>query len=75
MLDNPIFASQRAAAFLLTDLDLAMTFLDLAAASRNPETSQRNHKNARKAYDTVLRFSSRLTLTGPPWEFVWPIVD
>jgi len=60
-----IFAAQRAAAvFLLTDLDVAMTFLDLADATRNLETSRRNHKNARTAYDTVLRFVPRMSLTG-----------
>jgi hypothetical protein len=58
------FDAQRAAAvFLLTDLDLAITFLDLAHASHNQETSRRNQNNARTAYDTVLRFLPRLILT------------
>lgn len=48
--------------FLLTDLDLAMTFLDVAATSRSEEVRQRNRRNARRAYDSVLALSSKLTL-------------
>jgi hypothetical protein len=47
--------------FLLTDLDLAMTFMDVADASRIEETTRRNHTNARTAYDTVLRLLEKLT--------------
>ena len=46
--------------FLLTDLDLAMTFMDVADASRVDETTRRNHTNARTAYDTVLRLLEKL---------------
>ena len=47
--------------FLLADLDLATTFLDLAQTSRNEETVRRNHNNARTAYDAVVRLSRNLT--------------
>jgi hypothetical protein len=47
--------------FLLTDLDLAMTFMDIAAASHIPETILRNHNNARKAYDAVEHLLGKLT--------------
>jgi hypothetical protein len=41
--------------FLIADLDLALTFLEVADGSLNLETKQRNHRNARNAYDTVVR--------------------
>lgn len=40
--------------FLITDVDLALTFLAVAAASHSEDAKRRNHKNARRAYDTVL---------------------
>src|ERR1700733_1435316 len=46
---------------VLTDLDLAMTFLDLAKISRIEETIRRNHNNARKVYNTVLHLLEKLT--------------
>ena len=52
------------AEFLLTDLDVAWTFMDVAETSGIEETVVRNHQNARKAYDTVLDFLSKLTLTA-----------
>ncbi len=64
-LGRTIFDAHRmGAAFLLADLDLAMTFLDVAATSDKRKSSQRNQKNARTAYDTVLRFLPRLSLTA-----------
>jgi hypothetical protein len=47
--------------FLLTDLEIAMTFLDVAEVSRIPETVRRNHQNARDAYDSVLRLLHYVT--------------
>jgi hypothetical protein len=41
--------------FLLTDLDAAMTFMDVAEVSTIPENIRQGHENARKAYKTVLR--------------------
>jgi hypothetical protein len=41
--------------FLIVDLDTALTFMDVADTTTIDETARRNHKNARKAYDTVLR--------------------
>jgi hypothetical protein len=43
----------------MIELDLASAFLDVAEASRLGETTCRNHKNARRAYDTVLAFLPR----------------
>ena len=45
---------------LLTDLDTALTFMDVAQTSQIQDTIERNHKNARKAYDSVLCFLQKL---------------
>ena len=48
--------------FLLIDLDLGMTFMDVAKASRIEQTIHRSHENARRALDTVLHLSQKLNL-------------
>jgi hypothetical protein len=52
--------NQTGVQFLLVDLDLAMTFMDVAETSRLEDTKHRNHKNARKAYDAVLQHLEKL---------------
>jgi hypothetical protein len=47
--------------FLFTDLELAMTFMDVADASQNEETVRRNHDNANKAYNAVVYYLGKLT--------------
>jgi hypothetical protein len=47
------------AEFIMADLDLAFTFLDIATTSRVADTTCRNQENARAAYDAVLRFLPR----------------
>jgi hypothetical protein len=49
--------------FLLTDLDVANTLLDVASTSHDPETRRRNIQNAKSAYETVIQFALRLSLT------------
>ena len=51
------------AEFLLTDIDVGITFMDVAGTSRDQKTVLRNHKNAMLAYDTVLGFLAKLSLT------------
>lgn len=46
--------------FLLADLDLAMTFLDVAKTSMLERTKRRNYHNARAAYDTVMHLLEAL---------------
>jgi hypothetical protein len=53
------------AEFILTDLDVAMTFLDVAAVSKCEETISRNHDNARKAYTASLSILEKLSLDEP----------
>jgi hypothetical protein len=50
--------------FINTDLDVALTFTEIAQNSRNQETVTRNRANARRAYVTVLRYSQRLSATA-----------
>jgi hypothetical protein len=49
---------------LITDLDLAFTFLQVARTSTNPATRQRNRENANKVYDAVRHFLPRLRPTA-----------
>ena len=46
--------------FLLMDLELANTFLEIAGTTKDDETRTRNIANAWKAHDTVRRFAYRL---------------
>jgi hypothetical protein len=55
--------NQSGVEFLLIDLDLAMTFLDIAETSRIEETRRRNNDNARTAHDTVVRLLAKLRPT------------
>ncbi len=52
--------NQNGVQFLLIDLDLGLTFMDVAEASCIQETTRRNHNNARKAYDAVLHLLENL---------------
>jgi hypothetical protein len=47
------------AEFIMADLDLAFTFLDIASTSQVADTACRNQENARTAYDMVVRFLPR----------------
>jgi hypothetical protein len=49
--------------FLVTDLSLAFTFLEVANASTNPRTRQRYRDNAQKAYDAVRHFLPQVAFT------------
>lgn len=42
--------------FIVSELDLAMTFCDIAFNSDNRAKSQRNTENARRAYDAAEHF-------------------
>jgi hypothetical protein len=60
---NDLFhaVNQNGVNFVLVDLDVGMTFMDVAETSRVDEITRRNHDNARKAYDAVLRLLQNLT--------------
>jgi len=58
--DTPRAGWRRACAeFIMADLELAFTFLDIGRTSGFAETGRRNRQNARTAYDAVLRFLPR----------------
>ena len=59
---NPLSISHNAFEFLLTDLDTGLTFMDVADSTRNMAVRRRNHANARRAYDSVVRFMRNLSL-------------
>jgi hypothetical protein len=50
--------------FLLIDLDVALTFMDVAKTTEFRGTAERNHKNARNAYDTVVEKLREVTPTA-----------
>lgn len=47
--------------FLIADLSVAHTFLDVAAVTQSEETRKRNRLNARTAYEMVLHFLPRVS--------------
>src|SRR5262245_47982361 len=49
--------------FLLTELELAATFLEVANTTTSPETRERNVQNARKAHEEVTKL-----LTEKPFQ-------
>src|SRR5215831_10829187 len=51
-----------AAEFLLVDLDIALTLMDVAAHSQNAETVRRRHEKARQALVSVLQLRKKLVL-------------
>jgi hypothetical protein len=56
--------------FLFTECGLGVTFLNLADNTSIPETAQRNRENARKAYDTILRYMPKLVLSAAESQFI-----
>jgi hypothetical protein len=48
--------------FLLADLDLAQTFLNVAEVTVIEDARTRNRENAREAYQTVVRLLPRIVL-------------
>jgi len=49
--------------FVTTDLDLGLTFSHMARGLLTQETKDRSRRNARRAYDTVVRFRDRVSPT------------
>jgi hypothetical protein len=57
--------NQRRLEFLNIDLDLALTMAHIAiSADNNPEKRNRNQRNARHAYDEVLRLRSKTEINA-----------
>ena len=49
--------------FLETDLRTALTFTKIARQTRDPERKARTRRNARKAYDMVVGYMTKVELT------------
>ncbi len=49
--------------FIITELDLAFTFCDIAASANNDDKARRNTASARKAYDSATHFLASATTT------------
>jgi hypothetical protein len=47
--------------FVLSELDLGATFCEVALSTQDKETRERNIRNARKAYNSALRFMQGLS--------------
>jgi len=54
MIDEINASNQGIIEFLLTDLDVALTFMDVAKTTEFRDTAERNHQNARRAYEMVI---------------------
>ena len=54
MIDEINASNQGIIEFLLTDLDVALTFMDVAKTTEFRDSAERNHQNARKAYEMVI---------------------
>ena len=53
-------ANRAGAQFLIADVTVALTFLDIADVTSSEETKTRNRRHARSAYDTVHRLLPRI---------------
>ena len=49
--------------FLTTELSLGLTFADIALSSNDEVKTKRNCKNARTAYNALLKFIGQVNLT------------
>lgn len=49
--------------FVITDLNVGLTFSYMARGLLTQETKDRSRRNARRAYDTVVRFRDRVCPT------------
>ena len=50
--------------FLMSLLNLALTYMEVARVTRIEETARRNRADARRAYETVLFFLQKLALSA-----------
>jgi hypothetical protein len=62
--------NRTSAEFLKTDVETALTFSSIALQSEDLSKKQRNRRNARKGYDTIVRLAGRIRLTSDDEEFL-----
>ena len=56
-------ADETGVEFLRTELRTGLTMAKIARETQSPNKADRNRANARKAYDTALRFFAKTSLT------------
>jgi hypothetical protein len=61
---------RNSAQFLKTDAETALTFSSIALQTDNPDKRERNRRNARKGYDTILRLASQTRLSSDDEKFL-----
>lgn len=49
--------------FLLAELAAGLTFVSIAQAAKADDAKARNRERARVAYDTIVRFTERVSMT------------
>jgi len=55
--------NQTGAEFLKIDVEMALTFTDIARRATDPLRKQRNRRAARRAYDSIVRLTARVHLS------------
>jgi hypothetical protein len=60
---SPADLQEVSAEFVKTELQTGITFADLALSAKHKDRRERNTANARKAYDTALRFMDTVSPT------------
>lgn len=55
-------SNQAGVGFLMVELDSALTFLEVAGTTSNPNIASRNRDHAHEAYVTILRYADRVRL-------------
>jgi hypothetical protein len=56
--------------FLRIDVETALTFTQIALEADDPEKRDRNRKNARKAYDTILHLREKVEFNPPQHKYM-----
>jgi hypothetical protein len=62
--------NRTSAEFLKTDVETALTFSSIALQTEDLSKRQRNRRNARKGYDTILRLARRVRLSTDDEQFL-----
>jgi hypothetical protein len=62
--------NQKSVDFLKVDVETALTFSKIAIESFDPAKKKRNRKNARKGYDTILRFMSKVSMEDEDTDYL-----
>jgi hypothetical protein len=62
--------NRTSAQFLRTDIETALLFCSIALQTEDLSKRERNRKNARRGYDTIVRLSARIRLSNDDEQFL-----